>query len=106
MSATPVAAKVTIGSGQTGLPCDPLIFTLDRPTQPATIPLQASVQDQYGAPFVDTVDWSSSRPDVATVAAGIVTPAGIVGTCNIIAAAHSNAGITASVQVDIAEDRP
>jgi hypothetical protein len=106
MPATPVAAKVTIVSGQTGLPCDPLIFTLDRPTEPATIALRAAVSDQFGAPFVDTVDWSTSRADVVTVVAGVVTPSGIVGTCNIIAAAHSNAGITASVQVDVAEDRP
>ena len=90
MPATPVAAKVTIVSGQTGLPCDPLIFTLDRPTEPATIALRAAVSDQFGAPFVDTVDWSTSRADVVTV----------------VAAAHSNAGSTASVQVDVAEDRP
>src|ERR1039457_6766999 len=83
--------RSTIVSPLTGLDCEPLIFTLDRPTEPATIALRAAVSDQNGAPLVDTIDWSSSRPDVATVVAGVVTPVGIVGTCNIIAAAHSNA---------------
>jgi hypothetical protein len=106
MAPVPVAASVTLQSG-TGKKVDilPLIFTLDRPTQPATLAIVATVQDQFGAPFVDTVDWSSTDNTIATVdAGGVVTPHA-KGSCSIIAAAHTNAAISARANVDVSATR-
>jgi hypothetical protein len=95
----PAATTVVITRAQSGHYDGPLIFTGDQSTNPATITLQARTKDQYGAPFVDTVTWSSSRPDLATVVAGVVTPVGF-GTCSIIATSVANPAISDSVQFD------
>jgi hypothetical protein len=99
MPPAPVATSVKISRSLSGHREGPLFFTGDQPTNPATIALQAKVVDQNGAPFVDAVTWSSSRPDLATVVAGVVTPVGF-GTCSIIATSVSNPAISDSVQFD------
>ena len=105
MPSAPAVATVAIVSAVTGLPCAPLFFTHNRPTDPATIALAVRIKDQYGAPFVDTVTWSSGRPDIATVLDGVVTPVVAEGTCNIIATSVSDPTISAAVQCDIAARR-
>jgi hypothetical protein len=104
MPPAPVATRVKITRTASGHREGPLIFTLGTGV-PATIALQAKVVDQNGAPFADAVTWSSGRPDIATVVAGVVTPVS-AGACSIIATSVSNPAITDAVQADVQQKRP
>jgi hypothetical protein len=81
-----------------------LTFALFPDTQPR--PLAATVQDQFGAPFADTVDWSSTDDAVLTVsAAGDVTPRA-AGSCEIIAASHTDPTVSVRIRADVIAGGP